>query len=271
MENLSGNHLPIENIRDLINIIRQDIKYKYCPFRFYYKYRAKKYAKYKTPELNLIQYLVNKNENSVDIGANLGLFTYFLSKYSKNVFAFEPSPNPLRYLPRLIDSNVRLYQIAISNEDQIMELLIPKSQKGWSSNGATLKKIDVKNGMKINVDCKTIDSFNFSKIGLIKIDVEGAEKEVLEGAKNTINKFKPNLIIENEIIHQKNTNDLFSIIADFDYEIYYLEAGKLININDQLDIHHLQKKPESKLIGYIQNFICINKLRKEKFEKINLF
>ena len=196
MKNLSKNHLPIENVRDLINIIRQDIKYKYCPFRFYYKYRANKYAKYKTPELNLIKYLENKNENSIDVGANLGIFTYFLSKYSRNVFAFEPSPNPLRYLPRLIDSNVRLYKLAISNKDQIMELLIPKSQKGWSSNGATLKNIDVKNGMKINVDCKTIDSFNFSKIGLIKIDVEGAEGLVIEGMKKLISRCRPYLYIE---------------------------------------------------------------------------
>ena len=99
-------NLPIENFRDILNIVRQDIKYKYMPGRLYYKYRAKKYAKNKTPELNLIRYLADNNKISLDIGANLGLFTYFMSKHSKKVLAFEPNPYPLRYLPRLIDKNV---------------------------------------------------------------------------------------------------------------------------------------------------------------------
>ena len=40
--------LLTENLRDLVNLIRQDIKYKLIPNRLYYKFRAKKYAKYKT-------------------------------------------------------------------------------------------------------------------------------------------------------------------------------------------------------------------------------
>ena len=74
-----------------------------------------------------------------------------------------------------------------------------------------MKNISVKNGIKIKVDCRTIDSFNFSNVGLIKIDVEGAEKEVLMGARNTIIDNRPNLIIENELIHQNDTNDIFQI------------------------------------------------------------
>lgn len=83
-----NDQLPLENIRDFINLFRQDIKFKYAPFRLYYKYRAFKYAKKKTPELNLIKYLIKKDQISLDIGANLGLFTFFLSRYSKKSFCF---------------------------------------------------------------------------------------------------------------------------------------------------------------------------------------
>ena len=251
--------LPTENLRDLINLIRQDIKYKLIPNRLYYKFRAKKYAKYKTPELNLIKYLIRKDQIALDIGANLGLFTFFMSKYSKKVFAFEPNPYPLRYLPSLIDDNVELIKVAVGERNELLDLLIPKSDKGWSSNGATLKNINVKNGIKIKVDCRTIDSFNFSNVGLIKIDVEGAEKDVLIGSKVTIRKNKPNLIFENEIIHQKRTNDIFEIIKGYEYEIFYFFNDKLKKIDDRFLIADIQKRPEEKIIGYIQNFIGIHK------------
>ena len=38
--------LPIDGLRDIINLIRQDLKFKYLPFKLYYRYRSKKYAKY---------------------------------------------------------------------------------------------------------------------------------------------------------------------------------------------------------------------------------
>ena len=260
--------LPIENLRDLINLIRQDIKYKLIPNRLYYKYRAKKYAKYKTPELNLIQHLVHKDQISLDIGANLGLFTFFMSKYSRKVFAFEPNPYPLRYLPSLIDDNVELIRVAVGKKNESLDLLIPKSDKGWSSNGATLKNISVKNGIKIKVDCRSIDSFNFSNVGLIKIDVEGAEKEVLMGASNTIINNRPNLIIENELIHQNDTNDIFQITSQMGYKIFYFHQSKLKKIYENINLKEIQKNPQHKVIGYIQNFIFIHDENLSKYKDL---
>ena len=260
--------LPTENLRDLVNLIRQDIKYKLIPNRLYYKFRAKKYAKYKTPELNLIKYLAYKDRIALDIGANLGLFTFFMSKYSRKVFAFEPNPYPLRYLPSLIDENVELIKVAVGKKNELLDLLIPKSDKGWSSNGATLKNISVKNGIKIKVECRTIDSFNFSNVGLIKIDVEGAEKEVLMGARNTIIDNKPNLIIENELIHQNDTNDIFQITFGMGYKIFYFHQSKLKKINENTNLQDIQKNPQHKVIGYIQNFIFIHDENLSKYKDL---
>ena len=261
-----NNQLPLENLRDFINLFRQDLKFKYAPFRLYYKYRALKYAKKKTQELNLIKYLISNNQISLDIGANLGLFTFFFSKYSKKVFAFEPNPYPLRYLPNLIDSNVELMKIAVSDSNQKMNLLIPKSSKGWSSNGATLKDIDVKNGIKIEVEARTIDSFNFSNVGLIKIDVEGAEKSVLIGAQKTIRENEPNLIIENEIVHQNDTYEIFQIIKKMGYNIYFCNDLKLKELKDDFSLTKIQKNPQHKVIGYVQNFIGIHKRKLKNYD-----
>ena len=51
--------------------------------------------------------------------------------------------------------------------------------------------------MKLKVACRTIDSFDFRNIELIKIDVEGCEQDVIDGAMNTIQNWLPNIIIEN--------------------------------------------------------------------------
>ena len=90
--------LPAITFRDRLNRLKQNIKFKYLPFRLYHRIRCYKYAKYRSPELNLISNLVKKNQNSIDIGANLGLFTFFMSRASKHVFAFEPNPYPLENL-----------------------------------------------------------------------------------------------------------------------------------------------------------------------------
>jgi FkbM family methyltransferase len=263
--------LPVDGFRDLINLIRQDLKFKYLPFKLYYRYRSKKYAKRISPELNLIKFLANKNKISIDIGANLGLFTFYLQKYSKYVYAFEPNPYPLRNLKNLVNKNTEVIPIAIGNKDGYLDFFIPKNKKGWSSNGASLKEKEINLGIKHNVVSRKLDSLEINNVGLIKIDVEGFEKQVLEGASKTINDFKPNLIIENEWIHQKNPGELFDSIYDLDYEIFYVNSKlKLEKTNQQFNIIEAQKNPNQKKIGYIQNFICIHKESLSHYKSIIL-
>ena len=81
---------------------------------------------------------MTKDQISIDIGANLGLFTDFMSKASKHVFAFEPNPYPLENLKHLIDKNVTILPIALGNTNGPTEIRIPHHANGWSSNGASL-------------------------------------------------------------------------------------------------------------------------------------
>ena len=252
--------LPAITFRDRLNRLKQNIKFKYLPFRLYHRIRCYKYAKYRSPELNLISNLVKKNQNSIDIGANLGLFTFFMSRASKHVFAFEPNPYPLENLKDLVDSNVTILPIALGNNDGPVEIKIPHHRKGWSSNGASLASKEINDGKILNIQCRKLDSLNIENIGLIKIDVEGFEIEVIRGAKDTILKNKPVMIIENEIVHTKDTNELFTIMNEFGYDKYISNPiGKLEKIGN-FSVEENQKNAIRNLdINYIQNFIFIPK------------
>ena len=107
--------LPKETFRDWLNEFRQDLKFRYIPFRGYYRLRAYKYMLRMNPEMGLLRFLSDPLKDSLDIGANLGLFTYFLSRHSRHVYAFEPNPYPLRTLRSVVDANVTILPIAISN------------------------------------------------------------------------------------------------------------------------------------------------------------
>jgi len=78
--------LPLLTFKDRQNKLKQNIKYKYLPFKLYHRIRCYKYAKYRNPELKLIKSLVNKDKDSIDIGANLGLFHIFYVKGFKTCF-----------------------------------------------------------------------------------------------------------------------------------------------------------------------------------------
>lgn len=157
------------------------------------------------PESDLIEEIkckfVGKGKNMVDIGANVGYYSLSLSKVFKQVYAFEPTPVAYHALCGGIALNgysyhVHPYEMAIGNECQVgtQTLQIVAEDAGGNSFTNPLNSEKINND--IIVPCNTLDSFDLQDISYIKIDVEGNELEVLEGAVNTINKYKPFISIE---------------------------------------------------------------------------
>ena len=179
-----------------------------------------------------------------------------MSRCSK-VFAFEPNPYPL--VPYVVDDNVEIVPIAVGNLDGITQLRIPKNRKGWSSNGASITNVELNQGIEYDVSIHKIDTLKIENIGLIKIDVEGAELEVLNGALNTLNAQKPNLIIENELVHSDKPEILFKFMKKINYNAFYVDENKdLKKLEDNFDVLKNQNKPANKRFGYIQNFIFMH-------------
>ena len=213
--------LPRESFRDYFNEFQQDLKFRYVPFRGYYRLRAHKYMWGKYPELGILRYVVDGGRTSLDVGANLGLYTYFLARYSAHVYAFEPNPFPLRVLSRVADRNVTVLQMALSERGGEIDLVVPKGRRGWSNNGAAVGRKFRGRTATVRVPCGRIDDLDLSAgppgVGFIKIDVEGHELQVLRGAEATLRRDRPKLLIENEIAHVGGGVDaVFAMMAALD-------------------------------------------------------
>jgi len=150
-------------------------------------------------DIRILKYLINKEKNSIDVGAYKGVYTYFLAKYSKKVYAFEPNPKSYKILKKTVNKKVEVLPYALSNKSSFDLLKIPKGRKGYSNQGGSIRNVKLdKNFGKLKVETKKIDDLKLKNIGFIKIDAEGVELKVLNGAKKLIQKYKPTLLIEIE-------------------------------------------------------------------------
>jgi len=145
-----------------------------------------------------------KDDIIVDIGAAIGDYSLIAAKLGAKVIAIEPSPKSFPILLK----NIKLNKM----EDKINPIRCALSSK----EGTLTVSIDETSGYihpstlakGIRVPTKTLDSLlkelNIQKIDLIKMDTEGFEYEILEGASEVISKFKPKMIIE---VHSKELRE----------------------------------------------------------------
>ena len=218
-------------------------------------------------EMKLLNTLCDPNKNSLDVGVFKGVYTYWMQKYSEHVYAFEPNPYSYNEIHRALTGNVTLYNSALSNKSGRGELKLPIRVGKTSSNynekyemglGTLNEKLYYNKFKVFNVETTAIDKLGLNSLGFIKIDVEGHELEVLKGAKETINKYKPNMIIEIEEQHSKNPIQ-FSLdqIINLGYMGYFIvrKSKKVFNIKN------FEKKKYHILGGaeYINNFIFLHK------------
>ncbi len=255
------NSLPNKNFRDVINNLALDIKYRYIPFRGYYRYRAYKYMAYKNIEMGLLKYLCSPRKASVDIGANLGMFTYYLARYSPKVFAFEPNPYPYRILKNVIDRNVKLEHAAMTDSSGDVELVVWRSSKGWTSNGAAIDcNLDgAVDHTIVKVPGHRLDDLDLGEIGFIKIDTEGHELAVLNGSLKSIELYRPNLFVEVEYFRsQEKESEVFTLLKDLDYDGFFLVDGVLTNISKfSADEFQNREACANEKRRYIKDFIFL--------------
>ena len=144
-----------------------------------------------------------------DIGANIGTYTTWVAKFFKNgkVYAFEPQREVFQMLcaNMAINNifNVHAHQIGLSDEENYVEVNTVDYEKVGSFAAFSLnhdpdryKSTDKKELFKVTTVDKFVEEHQVQKVDFIKIDAEGLDLEVLCGAYNTINKFKPDLYVE---------------------------------------------------------------------------
>jgi FkbM family methyltransferase len=133
--------------------------------------------------------LTPKHRVALDIGAHVGLWTMVLADYFDRVIAFEPVPEHIEcWRLNLADHpNVYLHELALGAEPGEI-LMNPAGENTGNAHVA-------KNG-SIRVPVICLDDLSFERIDLIKIDVEGFERFVIQGGEKTIRRHKPTMVIE---------------------------------------------------------------------------
>lgn len=153
--------------------------------------------------LKIIQQRLKPGNTYVDIGANFGLHALYaaaLLNNEGNIYAFEPLPQNISILKKNISlnkfSNINIFQGAVSNStDEYLNFYFPEEtflQTGALRPGtSTSNMLQVKNYRLDEVAAKWEKPAQ-----LIKIDVEGAEMDVLLSGKELLSKWHPDLLIE---------------------------------------------------------------------------
>lgn len=196
-------------------------------------------------ELEIIERFSDKSKDALDIGVYRGVYSYKLANHYNLVHSFEPNPLLFPYLEKnlkMIIKNINLYNIALSDKNGVTKLKLPLRSKSIFKNNieelyqlgaATIhSKNQFKEFKEVLVEMKKLDDIRISnKIGFIKIDVEGHEMQVIQGAKNTIIMNMPVLLIEIEKKHTKKpVEETINYIKKMGYDCFFVSNKKLISI-----------------------------------------
>ena len=177
-------------------------------------------------EFSVIRRHLRPGDIACDIGANKGSFIYWLSWWVRNgrVVAFEPQPELARRLTNVCRvirlCNVKVEAKAVYSHSGNQDLFVPKGH----GPGASLnrKALETESFATLSVPLVSLDEYfkENDKIGLLKIDVEGAEFGVLKGAERILRQHAPLLVFECENRHLApgNVQDVFSYLEGLGYE-----------------------------------------------------
>jgi FkbM family methyltransferase len=162
-------------------------------------------------DLQVVKHLVAPGDSVIDVGANFGFYTAYLSgRVGPHgcVSSFEPIPLTFGILSYIVGrsslENVRLFKFAASDSNGSATMGIPRPDDGLDNyyQARLMPAGDtpgVAIGQRLEVPLRTLDSVidSASKpITFIKLDVEGHELEAVEGAMTLVRSFKPALLIE---------------------------------------------------------------------------
>ena len=160
----------------------------------------------------------------------MGIYSFYFRNKFEYIDAFEPINEVSYRLKALNLGKIKIHNLAISDKDGKLILNIPVNKGKIESGLASLEKIHTLCEYR-TIKVKTIDSYNFDDVSLIKIDVEGHELSVLKGAIETVKRCKPIILVEIEQRYiKRDIKEVFSEFLNLHYDGYFLIKQKLIPI-----------------------------------------
>lgn len=148
---------------------------------------------------------VRQWRRALDVGANVGVFSCDFAARFEDVVAFEPVPRTRACLALNVPANVRVEPFAVADQPGVLRMYPTVANSGGSfiCNHPDVMNPEVKGGpdRQIEVQVRTIDSYGFDAVDLIKLDVQGAEYLALLGARETILRHKPVVMVEQKAVN----------------------------------------------------------------------
>lgn len=215
----------------------------YMKINLRYYLRARKFRrKWNRAEIAWMLEHVKRGEVCFDIGAHKGGWTYWMQKAvgsDGQVHAFEPQPQLNAYLGQLFARraycNVLLDNRALVDREGSAELFIP-APDGASSPEASLVRpatCALRPTQVAVVGTTTLDAYidevGIGRMDFVKVDVEGAEHQLLAGAQQVLSELRPTWVIESEARHtgEEGVLSLFHTMDTAGYRGYFFRGERL--------------------------------------------
>jgi FkbM family methyltransferase len=186
---------------------------------------------------------IKKGDVVIEAGANLGSETLLLSRLvgDGKVFGFEPNPYTFERLSINVTindlKNVKVFDYAVGESDGNITFNI--YPKGFCNPGMSSKYMETPLTRKIDVVQKTLDTFvkeqQIDKVNFLKMDIQGAEMDLLSGAAATIKKHKPTIFLE-ALIMYNDTKALYEKFKEYGYNVYVIGDENLEKMNTVADV-----------------------------------
>ena len=181
-----------------------------------------KYGEYSEGEVSLFRQLLGAGDVVVEAGANFGAHTIALSRMvgpQGAVFAFEPQRLVYQALTAnvAINSIINVITLRAGLGSHGGAIRVPTLDPASGSNFGSLSLGGQQEGEEVPL--LTLDAMRLPQCRMIKVDVEGMEHEVLEGARETIARLKPVLYVEND--RSENSSRLIAQIQDMGYRLWW--------------------------------------------------
>jgi len=184
----------------------------------------------------------------LDIGANIGVMSYYLARGQKQrkIFAFEPIPINFRNLERIKRkyslNNLEIFQLALGDQNGTIDMVLPVQRSVRFHGLAHVKDENMPDrGDIFQCPMKRLDEVESimqcnSRVTGIKIDVENYEYFVLKGATGLIKKHRP--VIYCELWDNDNRKQTMKLLTELGYRTLVLKNNLLVDYDP--DIHSTQ-------------------------------
>lgn len=154
---------------------------------------------------------IPRKRTMIDIGANIGIFARPSAELFERVICFEPVFKNFEVLQKNLENynNVELHNLGLGDKDQIVTFELQTLKCGHTKQVEEF--VPNPEFEKHTGELTTLDRFDFQSVDWIKIDVEGFENAVLEGSRDTIQRNRPWLLLEDNgqrEQHRQWLNDL---------------------------------------------------------------